>query len=246
MQRILVVEDSRESFELIRRTLDTSYELVWAQNIFQAQGALRTSSFGLILLDLHLPDGDGLGLCSMLNADESITQAPIFILSARTSVPEKLMAFTVGADDFITKPFHPEELKARIDGKLRKRTEKQAHASVIEVGGIRLDQMTHQVTVETDETPLAIDLTSLEFRLLSFFIRSRNRAVSRNEILDEVWGKDCHVFSRNVDTHVSKIKKKLGHYGDYLTSEHGIGYRFDVPVSTPFQSGQALFSGAVQ
>jgi two-component system, OmpR family, phosphate regulon response regulator PhoB len=246
MQKILVIEDSADAFQLIQRSLGEDFSLTWFNTLAAGQRAVAAEKFDLVLLDLTLPDGDGLHFCSLLRADEKYDQLPVIILSARNTTAEQIVAFRVGADDYVKKPFSAEELKARISAKLRKKTNRESESFTIRAGDIEIDQSTHQVWIGSGSERESVPFTALELKMLMYFCRQKNKVLDRNEILDAIWGTSVHVYARNVDTHVSKLRKKLGPCGDYIQSAHGRGYQFVPPEPAPFtgfaESGSIFFN----
>jgi DNA-binding response OmpR family regulator len=229
MYKILVVEDSAEAYRLVHNALGTMYKLEWAKTRKDAAQMLEKTIYDLILLDGTLPDGDGFQLCSLLQAHESWATIPVILLTSRNSVMDKVMAFSVGADDFIAKPFEPLELRARIEAKLRRR-ERQIRASdVIICGDFEIDKRTQRAVINEDGVTRELVLTPIEFKMLLLFAGKPDVVHSRDKILDAVWGSNVHVYARSVDTHVSKLRKKLGSRQDCIMSVHGSGYRMTAP-----------------
>lgn len=225
MSSVLVVEDSIDSFHLIRRAL-SSLHLRNVQTIREAKAALMESTFDLILLDAHLPDGDSFGLCSLLRTDHAFTFTPVIFITAKDQIADKVLGFSVGADDYITKPFEPVELCARVEAKLRKKRLSLVKKDIMEFGDILIDRSRQKVFVNTKTDMHEVHLTATEFKLLVVLATSPNQVVSRDEILNSIWGNSVHVFSRCVDTHVSKLRRKLGKFRDCIQSGHGKGYSF--------------------
>ena len=203
----------------------TLTQLEWARTQREGAALLQKKEFDLVLLDVMLPDGDGYQLCSILQAQEKFSTTPIIFLTAKNSVPDKVMAFSVGADDFITKPFDSLELRARVESKLRKRERSLQAADVVICNGLEINKRTQKVSVNTSGSVEELDLTPMEFRILLLLASKPNAVMSRDEILDTVWGENVHVYSRSVDTHISKLRKKLGAKGESIVSVHGSGYR---------------------
>ncbi|MES2962682.1 MAG: response regulator transcription factor [Bdellovibrionota bacterium] len=233
MKKILVVEDSIDSLQLVVRRLKPGYQLVHAPTLKIAESLLAAELFDLVLLDLSLPDGDGHHLCSSMRTNERYDHVPIIVLSARFSILDKIMAFSVGADDYVTKPCDPEELHARIAANLRARKSKESKAVAIQIGELEIDQVSHRVTIKHEGRSESLSLTALELKILMYLSKQKKRIVSRSEILDSVWGQNVHVFARNVDTHISKLRKKLGRLGPYIQSTHGRGYSLAPPDPKP-------------
>jgi DNA-binding response OmpR family regulator len=224
--KILVVEDSSESFQLIRRALGTAYNLDCARTLNEASQYLNKQMYDLILLDVILPDGEGYRLCSLLQTNEEMKNIPVIFLTAKNTLSDKVLGFQVGGDDFITKPFDPLELKARIDARLRKREREKREANLIRVGDVEVNKDTQRASINSEGNNIDLDLTPIEYKILVNLINEPNRVFSRDEILDVVWGKNIHVYPRSVDTHVSKLRKKMAHKSDLIESVHGTGYRF--------------------
>lgn len=235
MNRILVVEDSSDAFQLVKRAL-TGSSLDWAKSLAEAIRLIETKHYDLILLDVMLPDGDGFRLCSILQTNDRLSSCPVVFLTAKNSVPDKVLGFSVGADDFITKPFDPLELKARIDSKLRKREREIAMSDVIQIGDIEINRSSQTVTMTENGQSQNVELTPIEFKLLLMLSKEPNTVYTRDQILNHVWGESIHVYSRSVDTHISKLRKKLGTKADYVQSVHGAGYRMSPPPPPQAQS----------
>ncbi|HVK62614.1 MAG TPA: response regulator transcription factor [Bdellovibrionales bacterium] len=231
MAKILVVEDSSESYQLIHRMLSGSAHLDWAKTQKEAAALLEKKEFDLILLDVVLPDGDGYQLCSLIQAHEKWNLTPIIFLTAKNSVSDRVLGFAIGADDFVSKPFDALELKARIDSKLRKRERALNDLDNIRIGALEINKSSQRVFVSENGESRQLDLTPLEFKILLLLASKPNVVVTRDEILDSVWGKNVHVYSRSVDTHMSKLRKKLEEHSHYISSVHGSGYRFEFVAS---------------
>jgi DNA-binding response OmpR family regulator len=236
MHSVLLVEDSSDAFQLVKRAIGSSVTLIWAATLSEAAAALNKTVFDLILLDVMLPDGDGYRLCSMLQANDQLKNVPVIFLTAKNSTADKVLGFSVGADDFISKPFDNLELKARVEARLRKRDREKTESDVIKLGEVEINKGTQRVHVYEDGKPADVDLTPIEFKLLLFLCKDLNKAFSRDEILSSVWGDSIHVYSRSVDTHISKLRKKLGTKASYITSVHGSGYRFAVDEARKSQA----------
>lgn len=229
MSRLLIVEDSVESFELARRALGTSSHIEWAKSIAEANRALDRHTFDLVLLDISLPDGDGLGLCSLMQTHAELRNLPVIFLSGRNSIADRVMGFSVGADDFICKPFEPLELKARVEAKLRRHSREMARAKVLHAGDLEINKDTQRVSFQSRVgDSVELDLTPIEFKILLYLANRISHVFSREDVMSAVWGANVYVYPRNVDTHVSKLRKKLGPKASYIQSVHGSGYRFSL------------------
>ena len=230
--KVLLVEDHVDAYQLVARALGQRVQLEWVKSQREAAIAIEKKDFDLILLDVTLPDGDGFHLCSILQAHEKWSNIPVIILSAKSSISDKVLGFSVGADDYIAKPFDALELRARVDAKLRKRERDQQAADTIVFDDLEINKSTQRVLINDNGQTSEVDLTPIEFKLLLFLANRANNVVTRDQILDTVWGEAVHVYSRSVDTHISKLRRKLGTKGQYIQSAHGAGYRFMTPANS--------------
>ena len=177
----------------------------------------------LILLDLMLPDLSGTEVCRRLRAESTLERVPVIMLTAKDAEIDRVVGFEVGADDYVTKPFSVRELMLRIRAVLRRATDAPLSPSgkKVEFGTLRIDPDAHQVWVGAEE----IVLTALEFRLLSTLLDRRGRVQTRTTLLEDVWGIHADITTRTVDTHVKRLREKLGSAGDYVETIRGVGYR---------------------
>jgi DNA-binding response OmpR family regulator len=220
MHKILCVEDADDNL-LILQVMLKGYEVVIARSVKEAKEILQRESCCLILLDLGLPDGDGLEIMAELL---SATQAtPVIVLTGKTDFESKLDAFTLGADDFIVKPFDPKEVRLRIDSKLRKLSTQVQQQESIRVGNLNCQIAEQRIFSLGSKEP--IDLTSLEFRLFYLMARTPDKVFSRAEILERVWGTAISVTERTVDVHISNLRKKLEGTDVGIEAVVGLGYR---------------------
>ena len=226
MNNILLVEDSIETYHLVKLALGQTAHLEWCKTLSEAFASIQKKMYDLVLLDLMLPDGEGYRLCSMMQTDDQLKKIPVIFLSAKTSVADKIMGFSVGGEDYVTKPFEPIELKARIESRLRRITRERSENDFMRLGEIEINRVTQRVHVFSGGTESQIELTPIEFKLLLFLARKPNHVFTREEVLNAVWGQNIFVYARSVDTHISKLRKKLGDHARYIQSVHGSGYRF--------------------
>ncbi|BAK78610.1 two component transcriptional regulator PhoB [Pseudogulbenkiania sp. NH8B] len=221
---ILLVEDEPAIQELIAFNLtQAGHHVLRASTAEAALMLVKNALPDLVLLDWMLPGGSGIDIAKRLRADERTRQVPIIMLTARSDEQDKIVGLETGADDYITKPFSPRELLARIKAVLRRRAP-QMTDDAVEVKGLRLDPATHRVS--TDGNP--IDLGPTEFRLLHFFMTHPERVHSRAQLLDQVWGDHVFVEERTVDVHIRRLRSSLeatGHDG-LIQTVRGTGYRF--------------------
>ena len=222
--RILVVEDERDIARLLADDLALEgHEVESVGDGETAERRGREPGWDLILLDIMLPKKDGFDVCRGLR--RAGVRTPIILLTAKTQEAEKLLGFDLGADDYVTKPFSPRELRARIKAVLR-RVGPEEGPDVYRFGDLEVDF----ARAELRRAGRPVDVTRIELRLLEAFIRRRGRVLTREQLLDEVWGSDVHVTDRAVDAHIVNLRKKIEtHPSDpaFLVSVRGLGYRFD-------------------
>jgi len=228
--KLLVVEDEAPHRLLVRRSLETGHDLTFASSVKEALEIITDHSFDLFILDIMLPDGDGFELLKQIRAHDHLKAAPVLFLTAREDISSKLKGFSLGGDDYVTKPCDPLELQARIDAKVRRLQNGQS-SSQIRVAGLIMDTARQAVSVEQNGKSVKLDLTPLEFRLLLYMARRPDQPLTREEILKEVWGDNTHVLARSVDSYVAALRKKLGERSRFIRSVHGVGYRFSVPAT---------------
>ena len=224
LQKILLIEDEPD----IRKTLEYNisregYDVVSAPSLSEGRIHLNSGSFSLILLDLMLPDGSGLDLCREIKADKEKVATPIIILTAKDDEVDKVVGFELGADDYVTKPFSVRELILRIKAVLKRGEIKQENLEVQrQFGELLIDVDSHEVYVNDQ----SITLTALEFKLLRQLVDRRGRVQSRDQLLSDVWGYSADVTTRTVDTHIKRLREKLGSMGKYVQTIRGVGYKF--------------------
>ncbi len=228
MKKIILVDDSKEIFTLVEQAVKFFAHLTWAHDFSTAHKLLDNHEYDLALLDLELPDGNGMDLCSVLQKRYPLT--PFFIITSHSQLSEKVLGFSAGADDYIVKPFEPLELRARIESRLKKVEFLKESANNLSWKELQIDKLSQEVLVLESEAYKAISLTALEFKMLMYFAIRHNQVISRDDILNEIWGDDVHVYARSVDTHVSKLRKKLSPVSHIIESIHGVGYKF---IPTP-------------
>jgi two-component system phosphate regulon response regulator PhoB len=221
---ILVVEDEAAVQELISVNLQhAGYKVMCAGSVPQAEALVHEVKPDLVLLDWVLPDTPGVTFARQLRGDARTKDIPIILLSGRSAEHDKVAALEGGADDYVTKPFSPRELLARIKAVMRRRAP-QLTDDQVEIAGLKLDPAAHRVTGGGKE----IDLWTLEFRLLHFFMTHPDRVFSRAKLLDEVWGDHVFVEERTVDVHIRRLREALAPTGHAALIEtvRGAGYRF--------------------
>lgn len=223
-EHILIVDDEEDLLELVRYNLSKEGFRVTAVTTGEdAIREARTQAPDLIVLDLLLPSVDGLEVCRLLRSDHRTRHVPIVMLTAKGEEPDIVTGLELGADDYLTKPFSPRVLLARIKAVLRRRTSEQSsNDCVIRAHELVIHPGRHEVLAAG--SPLTLTLT--EFRLLQFLAQRPGWAFSRNQIVDAVKGDDYPVTERSVDVQVAGLRKKLGDFGGYIETVRGVGYRF--------------------
>ena len=222
--KILVIEDEPD----IRRNLEYNlsregFSVSAAASISEANTLLAITDYNLILLDLMLPDGSGLDLCKSIKSNSDTESIPVIILTAKDNEVDKVVGFELGADDYVTKPFSVRELILRIKAVLKRGSKKKEIVEVVrQFGDLKIDVDSHEVHVDD----IKINLTALEFRLLRQLVDTRGRVQSRDQLLSDVWGYSAEVTTRTVDTHVKRLREKLGPMGKYVQTIRGVGYKF--------------------
>lgn len=222
---ILVVEDETDLLETLAYSLEREgYQTRKASNGRQALEAARQEPVpDLVLLDLMLPDITGLEVCRQLRADDRTKRMLVLMLTARGEEIDRVVGFEVGADDYVVKPFSVRELSLRIRALVRRgRQDANDAEAEIQFGVLRIDAAGHRVWVAGDE----VALTALEFKLLSTLLARKGRAQTREMLLDTVWGIQADITTRTVDTHVKRLREKIGTAGSYIETLRGVGYRF--------------------
>ncbi|MCR4685575.1 MAG: response regulator transcription factor [Lachnospiraceae bacterium] len=220
--KILVVDDESRIRKLVRDFLvKKGFEVVEAENGKDAVDLFfETNDFDLIILDIMMPVMDGWQVCREIRA---YSKVPIIMLSAKSDERDELMGFELGVDEYISKPFSPKVLVARIEALLRRVNGMEGEEGKLEAGGIVLDKTAHVVTIDGQ----TVDLSFKEFELLSYFMENQSVALSREKILNHVWNYDYYGDARTIDTHVKKLRSKMGDKGDCIKTVWGMGYKFE-------------------
>lgn len=225
---ILVIEDEPDINKTISYNLLTEgFEPISVYNLLEADDWIQSNSPDLILLDLMLPDGSGLDFCKRIKSNNKFNNIPIIILTAKDDEVDKVVGFELGADDYVTKPFSVRELILRIKAILKRKTITSHSENVDsneskEFGKLKIDADSHEVFIDNNE----IILTALEFKLLKHLVDRRGRVQTRDQLLSDVWGYSAQITTRTVDTHVKRLREKLGIMGKHVETIRGVGYRF--------------------
>ena len=224
MHRILVVDDESDVTELLQYRLEKEgYRVATLNNPLACIAKVREFEPDLMLLDIMMPDLSGLQLCRIVRADPLMKDIPVIFLSARGEVEDRIKGLEAGAEDYVSKPFNNNELMLRISKMLKRSGAPSEHVgqSRIETAGVVIDEDLHQLTVDGKNVPL----TATEFRLLKLLMERKGRVQTRDHLLVNVWHYDTDIETRTVDTHVRRVREKLGQYEHIIETVRGVGYR---------------------
>ena len=219
--KILIADDDTNICDLLKIYLENEgYETVTAYDGIKALSAFKIYEPDLVLLDIMMPRKDGWQVCREIR---QYSKVPIIMLTARSDERDELLGFELGVDEYISKPFSPKILVARVEAILR-RTNTLAAEEILKAGAIEVNKAAHQVLVDGK----SVELSYKEFELLSYFMENQGIALSREKILNSVWNYDYFGDARTIDTHVKKLRSKLGKNADYIKTIWGMGYKFEV------------------
>ena len=216
--KILIVDDEALIRDVIKEYLNIEgYEVDEAIDGEDAVNKATINNYSLIIMDIMMPKKDGYQACKEI---KKLKDVPFIMLSARSEEYDKLIGFELGIDDYVTKPFSPKELMARVKAVLKRTIQED---DILQFEGLVIDDKGHDVTLDGEK----IYLTPKEYDLLKYFVTNKNIALSREQLLTNVWGYDFYGDDRTIDTHVKTLRKNLGKYGDYIKTVRGIGYKFE-------------------
>jgi two-component system phosphate regulon response regulator PhoB len=220
---VLVIDDEKDLIDLVRYNLEKEgYDVIAA---YDGQSGLEVAmkhAPDLVVLDLMMPGMDGLQVCQRLRSDPRTARMPVIMLTAKATEADRIVGLELGADDYITKPFSPREVVARVKAVLRRAASQHDEPSVIRSGELQIDLLGRDVTFAGHR----ISLTATEFRILQFLATRPNRVFNRDEIISAALNNDAAVFDRTVDVHITSIRRKLGAAGDLIETVRGFGYKF--------------------
>jgi len=225
MGKILIVDDEPDIVELVKINLEKNgFDVISSYTGREIFNLFKKFSIDLVILDLMLPDIDGLEICKILKSENETKNIPIIMLTAKDTEIDKVLGLELGADDYITKPFSPRELVARVRAVLR-RTRKLSDESILKFDNIlKIDLKKFEVFVNGKK----INLTTTEFKLLKALAIRRGEVLSRNELLDYIWGNEKIVIDRTIDVHIKHLREKLGKVGKFIKNVRGVGYKLDL------------------
>ncbi len=223
--KLLIVEDDKDILQLLSYNMQTSgFDVLTSRDGYEGLSIARQNLPDLIILDLMLPGLDGFEVCKELKRDSETKNIPILMLTARGEEVDRIVGLELGADDYVVKPFSPRELVLRIRAILRRSATDASTENIWQHEGLRVDFEGHNASLHGEEIPL----TATEFKLLVELVKSRGKVQTRDQLLDKVWGYHFEGYARTVDTHVRRLRQKLGVYSDWVETVRGVGYRFKV------------------
>jgi DNA-binding response OmpR family regulator len=221
-RKILIIEDDKDIVELVRHYLEKeNFVLKDAADGFSGFKKAKAENFDLVILDIMLPEMDGLEVCKELRADPKTSSTPVIMLTAKGEETDKIVGLEIGADDYLTKPFSPRELVARIKALLRRVEKKTEKEKIYRYGNLVLDLFKHEVTLDRK----VFQLTSKEFALLECLLRNKGRVLSRDYLMDQVWGYDYYGGMRTVDVHIRRLREKIPLLSQNIQTVKNLGYR---------------------
>lgn len=225
---VLVVEDENDVVDLLRYHLKRAgYKVLIEKTGDAGLDAARRNRPDAAIFDVMMPGMTGLEVCRALKGDPDTADIPVLMLTAKSEVKDRVKGLEIGADDYVTKPFSPKEVVLRVQGMIRRAQTVAAEATLVELDGITLDRTTLHAQIDG----VRVDLTTTEFKLLSALVGNRGRTMSRDVLLRDVWGYSTTLDTRTVDTHMRRLREKIGRHAARLETIRGEGYRFNaVPV----------------
>jgi DNA-binding response OmpR family regulator len=233
--KIMIVDDEADVIDMLVINLRSAgFQVIAVEDGATALAKARNESPSLIILDLMLPKMPGLEICKVLKSDIATRHIPVIMLTAKAEEVDKIVGLELGADDYVTKPFSPRELILRINRSLRRGKDKVAGVEKMTIGELLLDHTRHEVLVKSKP----VELTATEFRLLALLMERRGRVQGRDSLLNDVWGYESVIDTRTVDTHVRRLREKLGPLATYIETIRGVGYR--ISESEPAESAMLV------
>ena len=222
-QKIYIVEDEPDIRETLKYNFSNEgFQVFTAPDGEEALSNIKNVLPDVLILDLMLPGVSGLDVCKSIRSDDDIRDMSIIMLTAKGEEIDRVIGFELGADDYVTKPFSVRELILRVKVLLKKQRESLVENKLVTFGPIRIDLDAHELKINDKE----IVLTALEFKLLQHLVKRKGRVQTREQLLGDVWGYSAEVTTRTVDTHIKRLREKLGNTSDYIQTIRGVGYRF--------------------
>lgn len=229
MAKILCVEDSPEIALTVQKALRNEHEVIVAKDLQSARSLLDSHKIHLILMDIELPDGDGIRFVAELAEDERCKNIPVIMLTARSSIQDKTVAFHLGIEDYISKPFDVAEFKLRVGARLQKLAKSNEMAEQLSFGNLYIHLGKQKAYIQTETQKEEIDLSATELRILSFLVKYADHVKSREQIISYTWTDGHHISDRTVDSHISRIRKKIVKSNCMIEAVSGLGYKLQLP-----------------
>lgn len=227
--KILVVDDEKDIVDLLKYNLEKEkeFEVITALNGKEALSNVTENKPDLILLDIMMPEINGFEVCKRLKSNATTSKIPIIFLTAKENEIDEIIGLELGADDYIQKPISPRKVIARVKSVIR-RTYAEEEKTIktdeyIKFKNLQIDSISHIVKIDSEE----VFFPKKEFQLLHFLLSNRGKVLSREVLLNQIWGENIYVVDRTIDVHVAKVREKLGEYADYIETIKGLGYRFN-------------------
>lgn len=224
-QSILVIEDDEDILNLLKFNLEAAgYDVLTSTDGYEGLNLAKTKDPSLIVLDIMLPGLDGFEICKELKRKKETSSIPVVMLTARGEEVDRIVGLELGADDYVVKPFSPRELLLRVKGILKRShtPDEEGGRAPWQKDGLLVDMEAHKVLVDEEE----VELTATEFKLLSELVNRQGRVHTRDQLLNRVWGYEFEGYARTVDTHIRRLRQKLGPYAAFVETVRGVGYRF--------------------
>jgi len=222
-ENVLIVEDDEDILHLLEYTFQSAgFEVSVSSDGLDALNRIRRHPPGLVLLDIMLPGADGFEVCKAIKRDPKTAQVPVIMLTARGEEVDRIVGLELGADDYVVKPFSPRELVLRARAVLKRLAPEAQPGQVLRKDGLTVDLEAHRAEAQGEE----IQLTATEFKLLAELFKAQGRVRTRDQLLNTVWGYEFEGYARTVDTHVRRLRQKLGPCADLIETVRGVGYRF--------------------
>jgi two-component system phosphate regulon response regulator PhoB len=230
-ERILVVDDAADHQLLVRKSLEKICRIVPALSLEEADRELGKNTFSLILLDVTMPDGDGFSYFAKLKTQEHTAEIPVIFVTGKSETPNEAMGFSLGAEDYITKPVDPLRLRSRIEARLKLLSGRRQSEMTICRGDLKLSISLQRLAILHEGREVPIGLTPIEFKLLFYLLRHEDHVLSREQLLTAIWDNAAEVFDRTIDMHISKLRKKITLSEFQIKAVHGMGYRLSKGIS---------------
>ncbi len=226
--KILLVEDSADFQFLVKLSLKNNFHLDIASTLAEGRSLCARNTYDLYILDILLPDGSGYDFCTELQSNVNTRFTPVIFLTSKSTITEKVIGFSLGADDYITKPFIAAELYARVESKIKKNSRFIHQEERLNYGPFNVNISNFEVKLAYPDREQKVNLTPNEFKILVKLIKSREKIISREQIMDSVWGRGTYIADRTIDKHISSLRKKLGTLAEYIKTVPQFGYILSV------------------